>query len=241
MKMRHVWRFGLLSGALAILILAALSSAQASEFVACASGSFTRDDNVAAFAFVLKQPTLIYAQTTSYAGTASYPGGVDFCGNAVPSGGFDPVLSLFDLTTGELLDFNNNNSGDNPSLFTLPADPATGESFDAELADILPPGDYLYTLTEWDNTPPANLYSETFAEEGNGNFTSGLFGNCSKFADVTGACRNSDFALEFFGETVTITPEPATALFLASGLLLIAALFHRLSRRRLMHPAGRCP
>jgi len=216
-----------------ILSLAAASSTKASAFVACASGSFTRDDNAAAFTFVLKQPTLVYAQTSSYAGTASDPGGVDFCGNTVPSGGFDPVLSLFDLTTGALLDFNNNNSSDNPSLFTLPADPATGESFDAELADILPPGAYLYVLTEWDNTPPANLDSGSFAEEGNGNFTSGLFGDCPKFADVTGACRNSNFALEFFGETITVTPEPVTALLLASGLLLLAAFFHRLTHHPL--------
>ncbi len=231
MTMCHSLRFCLLSGALVmILSLAAASSTKASAFVACASGSFTRDDNAAAFTFVLKQPTLVYAQTTSYAGTASDPGGVDFCGNTVPSGGFDPVLSLFDLTTGALLDFNNN---DNPSLFTLPADPATGESFDAELADILPPGAYLYVLTEWDNTPPANLDSGSFAEEGNGNFTSGLFGDCPKFADVTGACRNSNFALEFFGETITVTPEPVTALLLASGLLLLAAFFHRLTHHPL--------
>ncbi len=234
MTMCHSLRFCLLSGALVmILSLAAASSTKASAFVACASGSFTRDDNAAAFTFVLKQPTLVYAQTTSYAGTASDPGGVDFCGNTVPSGGFDPVLSLFDLTTGALLDFNNNNSSDNPSLFTLPADPATGESFDAELADILPPGAYLYVLTEWDNTPPANLDSGSFAEEGNGNFTSGLFGDCPKFADVTGACRNSNFALEFFGETITVTPEPVTALLLASGLLLLAAFFHRLTHHPL--------
>src|SRR5689334_4991791 len=56
------------------------------------TGLFTQDDQVQFFSFVLNAPGTVTLETWSYGG------GTNSGGQAIPSGGFDPVLSVFDST-----------------------------------------------------------------------------------------------------------------------------------------------
>ncbi len=128
------------------------------------SGLFTTDDQHALYNFSLTTPQTLYFYTTSYAG------GKNVDGSVTSSGGFDPVLGLYD-STGTLLIEND----DDVTHFNHP-DPETGNVFDSFISQTLNPGSYTLAVTEYDNFSNGTLASG-FSEDGNGNFTGALFGN----------------------------------------------------------------
>src|SRR5215510_14265065 len=83
------------------------------------TGTFTQDDNVQLFNFSIGAPSSgVILRTWSYAG------GVNAAGATIARGGFDPILALFNATTGALIGQNDDGGG------LVPADSGTGATFD---------------------------------------------------------------------------------------------------------------
>src|SRR5258706_5517987 len=72
------------------------------------TGTFTQDDDLQLFAFV------VTAQSNVTLRTHSFAGGTNAAGMLLPPGGFDPILALFD-STGMLLSFNDDGTFPNVS------------------------------------------------------------------------------------------------------------------------------
>jgi hypothetical protein len=156
------------------------------------NGSFTVDDNEQFLSFTQGALSPVTLQTSSYAG-----------------GGFDPIVAVFDAT-GVLIAQNDDGIG-------VPPDPITGAALDSLLTVSLGAGQYVVSLTEFDNLPFGPTLADGFVESGQGNFTA-LFGcGAPNFCDVTGAARTSEWALTISGEAVTAAatiPEPSTMALL---------------------------
>jgi hypothetical protein len=170
------------------------------------TGAFAGDDDVALIFFTLDEPSTVTAITYSYAG------GTQADGNAVPAGGFDPMLTLFSEAGLKL--------ADNDDGIGAPFDPNTGDAFDAELSVVLAAGAYVLALTQYDNFSLGDL-ADGFAESGNPFFTA-LYG-CSngQFCDESGNPpfdnRTSAWALDLLNVT-TAVPEPGVVAALGLGL-----------------------
>lgn len=191
-----------LASAAMVLVFAGEASALSFSF----TGTFAGDDDVDLFLFTLDAPATVTAITYSYAG------GTQANGNAVPAGGFDPMLTLFDATGLKL--------ADNDDGIAAPFDPNTGDAFDAELSAALPVGAYLLALTQYDNFSLGDL-ADGFAESGHPFFTA-LYG-CSngQFCDNSGDDpfdnRTSAWALDLLNVTSAV-PEPVTGALFGLGL-----------------------
>jgi len=177
------------------------------------NGSFTADDNVQFLSFTQSSLSPVSLQTSSYA-----------------AGGFDPIVAVFDAT-GLLIGQNDDGDG-------VPSDPSTGEALDSLLTlSPLAPGQYLVSLTEFDNFPLGPTLADGFVESGLGNFTADLF-QCGapNFCDVTGSARTNQWALTISGEAVTAAAtvsEPSTmALFIVGLACFGTVIGARISRRR---------
>jgi len=124
------------------VLLAALAVPNARGGTVDFTGVFFADDNVQLFNYTVQNQGMVTIATTSFS-----------------SGGFSPILSLFDSTGQFLFD-----------------DSGFGSQTDVSLQWTSSPGAaYIVALTEFDNFPNAanddgNL-SEGFQETGNGNFT----------------------------------------------------------------------
>jgi hypothetical protein len=180
-----------------------------------AAGTLAQDDEVRLFALHLPGPAHVTLRTLSYAG------GTDVLGTAVPRGGFDPVLALFDAA-GMLLAQDDDGGAD------VPADALTGATFDSFLHLVLPAGDYTLALGQFDNLARGPSLADGFERSGQGSFTTGF--GCPDaqpaFNDVSGVAgcgRTGAFAIDMLAEI----PEPASA-----ALLLAPALALGLRRRR---------
>ena len=192
------------------LLLAA--NAQSANF--SFSGTFNRDDNVQLFGFGLGTAGTVSIRTFAY------NGGTNSAGTVISAGGFDPTVSLFNLSTGALLGFN-----DDGSVPPLTINPVTGFAGDSLLTLSLAAGNYRVALTEFDNVPNGN-FSAGFFEQGKGNFTPSLTGCpatafCAVSLNAPGfSVRNGNWALDIIGATGTfaLTPEPASLLLFAFGL-----------------------
>ena len=190
-------------------------------------GSFTADDNVQLFSVLVAAPATVDFRSYGYAG------GSTSTGVAVPRGGFDTILTLFNAS-GVFIDDNDEGAG-------VATDPITRLAADARLTETLTPGNYTVALTEFDNFSIGNL-ADGFAEAGHPNFTADpsftTGGPCpgNLFRDISGTagrCRTGNWTLDFVNVasvTPIASPEPSALLLAGLGLGLLAV--RRLRNRR---------
>jgi hypothetical protein len=214
-----------ISGALRILAVSLVPGLAWFTGSACATslsftGSLASDDALAIFTFSLGSTDEVTLETLSYGG------GTNAAGQAIASGGFDPVISLFD-GTGLLIGLNND--GACPPLNT---DPASGACFDALLHLVaLQPGAYTVVISESDNLPNGPTFADDFSRAGQGNFTCPSFvGTPGPFCDVFGNQRNGNYALDIIFTTPVSVPEPPLESLL--GVALVAFGLTRYRTRR---------
>jgi hypothetical protein len=163
------------------------------------SGAFSADDNMVLFNYVVQNQSQVDIFTTSYA-----------------TGGFSPVITVFDST----------------GLFQFES---RGISSDASLSWVSNAGEtYLVVLTEWDNVSmgPLSNFADGFTEQGQGNFTAKPPFNPplpGGFYQDGGVQRTSAWALTISSPDNTlvvtsptvVTPEPGSAglIFVSAALL----------------------
>jgi hypothetical protein len=141
----------------AAIVLSAVESALAADF--SFRGTFTNDNDVQLFNFVVGTSSNVTLRTLSYAG------GTQADGTVVPRGGFDPILSLFD-SSGNLLDSDDDGSD--------VVDPTTGLSYDTLIEQLLNPGNYTVAVTQFNNFASGLNLANGFDQDGNPNFANGF-------------------------------------------------------------------
>ena len=190
-------------------------------------GAFTTDDTVQKFEVQL------LAAGTFQATTLSFGGGALADGTVVPPGGFEPVLAIFDASAGDLLALDATGGTVPNACGPRAIDPGSGLCLDASLVLHLPAGNYLVTLSEYDNVPLGPRFENGFFRAGQGNFTGPEFlGQPGSFVLFDGSQRTANWALEMSAESVrTAVPEPG-GLSLAVGIVLcLWSARHQVKRR----------
>ena len=172
------------------------------------TGNFMDDDEVQFFNFSILDPVSVTLRTLSYGG------GTNANGNVIASGGFDPIITLFDDAGNFITE--NDDDDDNVLNGALP-DPVTGEASDSFLTIALLAGNYTVAVTQYAN------FFDSLTNQFRGSETSG-------FVDDTGTTRTSFFAFDILnvdsasavsqpGGTI---PEPGSAVLFGSGLIGLA-------------------
>ena len=195
-------------------LVAACGTAQAADF--SFTGMFQNDNDVQLFDFSVGAESLVTLVTYSYAG------GTMADGTVIISGGFDPILALFDADTGAFID--DNDDGSFPDVGT---DPDTGVEYDTFFQETLSAGNYTVAVSQYDNFRVGNLSDGfTYDGPGNENFTVVLSGcNATIFCDVADGVRNGNWAFDILNVEDASTPETPSAVPLPAGFpLLIGAL-----------------
>jgi hypothetical protein len=202
--------------------LVCTSSAIAGSF--SFSGNFSHDDNRLQIWFLVSGTSTVTLQTRSYAGDGSL---------SIPSGGFAPVLSLFDSFGKVTGNFDSGGVAPNDCA-PRNIDPTTNYCLDAYLRDVLTPGSYLLDLTEYDNIPVGPNLSDGFLEQGQGDFTGrNVLGMPGAFIDPGGNQRTSSYFVTVDGvASASTVPEPSTALCCALALVLCFWKARKRARRR---------
>lgn len=216
--------------ALAATAMAASTSVQASDF--SYEGSFLNDDEARLFNFSIAQASTVTLRSYSYAG------GNNAAGKTITAGGFDVILSLFDLNTGSLVAQQDDSS-------SAPADPVTGARFDVWLASALTPGTYAVYVSQYDNFAGSSLGDFRYA--GQPGFTARycpganpVSGGQGLFCDITGTQRTGNWAFDILGADTAqdggtvgtpAVPEPATWMTMIAGFAAIGAALRRRARR----------
>lgn len=204
----------------AIVLLTCLGPASAAPSDFSFTGLFAADDDVQRFDFTAGGSSTVTLRSYGYSG------GTQANGNVVASGGFDPILALFD-GAGNLIQ--QHDDGPDP----VPADPVTGSRFDTNLSLALAAGDYFVTIMQFNNFfigLPADDISLGFGREGDPTFTSDYGCPNGQFCDLTAANRTNEWAFDILGvESASRhnVPEPGTAVLLGSALLLMGATRRR--------------
>ncbi|WP_419804352.1 DVUA0089 family protein [Terriglobus sp.] len=160
-----------------------------------ASGTFLNDDSFYSYTFTTSSTQNFNFATTSYA-----------------TGGFIPVLTLF------------NASGGTPLAF------AETDNSDVSINQILGPGTYVLFLTQDPNVFTTTLAAGTLFA-GQPTFTGDFFGIAGgKFLNfIDGTQRTSSYALTVNSVSVAATPEPATWLLLLPPVAFAFAMRRRSS------------
>lgn len=205
--------------ALAALSFGAFANAYAAPVTL--TGTIPADNTVVTYIFTTPSTQLYNFYTTSYAG------GLNANGTVTPGGGFDPLLTLFSLSSGNVLGFGGGNS---ICTAGATADAATHLCNDANFSATLAAGSYELALTEFPNAAVGKL-SDGFLFAGSPTITGDVCGvPGGKFLESDLApCvqRTSNYAVNI--TSTPIVPEPSTFLMVLptlSGLLVY-------SRRRL--------
>lgn len=216
--------------ALFCLLLATLSPpASATNF--SFSGIFHNDDDAERFDFTINRDAAITLRSYSYGG------GTNAMGRLIKAGGFDAILSVFDLSTGQEVKHQDDSSETTP-------DPITGAYFDVNLPLNLGPGRYTAYVSQFDNFAGSALGN--FRNAGQHSFTAdhcpgknAVPGGAGYFCDVHNAQRTGEWAFDILGvdkatDTGTIfsaaVPEPSTWLLMVSGFVVIGTVMRRRAR-----------
>jgi hypothetical protein len=186
------------------LFVGLLSIGQANATTVSYSGTLSGDDQDQLFAYTLTSSSDVIFQSSSYA-----------------SGGFVPVISVFDSTGMEI----GSDGGDQTCYAGMSASAATGMCNDAYLAADLKAGSYTLAITEFYNVPVGPNISDGFLMQGQGNFTGPTCGATGAFYETDVAPCVQDTGN--FAFTATTTPEPSTIWLGALPLVLFG-----LARRR---------
>jgi hypothetical protein len=180
--------------ALAIGVLGITSSANAADF--SFRGSFPADDTVQFFNFTVNTGSDITLRSLSYAG------GTQADGTVISAGGFDPILSVFDSSTGSQIAQNDDGNSSN-----VGTDPVTGNTFDTFLQTFVNPGQYTVAVSQFDNFAGTNL-SGPFPNAGQKNFTAQYNCTAGQFCDVSGDSRTNFWAFDILNVNLATAPKP---------------------------------
>jgi len=219
-----------LSLALAATAMVCSTPVKATDF--SYQGRFFNDDNAQLFNFSIAQASTVTLRSYSYAG------GNTAAGRTITAGGFDLILSLFDLTTGSLVAQQDDSS-------SAPTDPVTGARFDVWLASALAPGTYAVYVSQYDNFAGSSLGEFRYA--GQPGFTARycagadpVSGGQGLFCDITGTQRTGNWAFDVLGADTArdggtvgtpAVPEPATWMTMIAGFASIGAALRRRAHR----------
>lgn len=186
---------------LASILAGAAMAAPASAADFSFTGNLADANDVAFFDFTLDSASTVTLRTYSYAG------GVNAAGDTIARGGFDPILALFDKSTGALIGQN-----DDGGSF-VPADPNTGNHYDTYFSQALAAGTYTVSIGAFSNFAIGPNISNGFS--GGGNFIG----------------RESRWAFDVLGANVASgpggVPEPATWALLIGGFGMAGAAMRR--------------
>ncbi len=194
-----------------LTLVAGAGLPQAMASASCYQGNFAADNTVVTQNYNAS-PGWYVIQTWSYAG------GIDPCGNVVPRGGLDPILTVFTGAGVNEIAYNDDGG--------LRIDPNTGMGWDSYILIYLS-GNYTIALTQYDNFAVGPGLGNGFTEDGITNFTAG-YPQCVQgmFCDVsnTPIWTNRTSLYDF---SIMPIPEPSSMLLLGSGIIGLAGILRR--------------
>ncbi len=183
-------------------------------------GNFVRDNDIAMFEFTMFSADTVTLQTWSYGG------GFNDRGEQVDSGGFEPVLQVYNKPSGAA-----NGPTFFPGLYSScgpnNTDPGRHDAcFDIYAQIFLPAGNYWLILLQNPNAPVgSNNLSDGFQFDSNPDFNNGFVGT---FGDQ----GRSDWALDIVNvDDASVSPEPSSAALMAAAAFLAAMGTRKLRRR----------
>ena len=195
---------------------------------------------VLSYTGALANPQSVFTLTFSVGGTGSqtidlqtwgFGGGTNANGQAIPAGGFDPLLALFS-SSGPAASLINGTSDVLSNFGSFvgcgPAGTVAFGNGDSVCGDIsisftLAPGEYTLILSDADYVPNALSDNGTLGE-GFTDFTGGAFQTCDTNASGSMSCitPTNNWAFDITNEgsgSLQATPEPVSLLLLGTGLL----------------------
>jgi hypothetical protein len=187
----------LLNTALVIIGLAG-GSAFADDF--SFTGNLTDGNEVQPFNFTVTEN---FAEVTLR--TWSYAGGTNAAGAEIDGGGFDPILTLFDASTGTII--NENDDGH------MTIDPLTGNGYDSVLTNYFDAGSYIVTVTQSESYAIGPLLSNGFAGSANSNFDNRSTYWAVDILNVSSASAGNPY--------ISAVPEPGIITMFLAGLGLL--------------------
>lgn len=210
-KMAH---FSKLASAAVAACLMLATPAHASNF--SFTGALSSGDTVQFFDFSIGTASTVTFTTQSFAG------GTQANGNVVSIGGFDPVLTVFDVATGNYI--GENDDGDEPNVGI---DPVLASVFDSYLEILLDAGNYTVALSQYDNETNGDL-GDGFSHAGDPDFLSCSTGQFC-VGDTSAEVRTNAWAIDILsvdsasvaGASVSTVPVPAALPLFGTGLAIM--------------------
>lgn len=180
-------------------------SAHAADF--SFTGKFTNDNEVQEFDFAVAGPG---ADVTLR--TWSYAGGTNAAGDEIARGGFDPIVTLFNASTGAFVAANDDGANVN-------VDPVNGIPFDSFLMQNLNAGTYKATVTQFSSFANGPLLIDGFDGTGQTNFGSRDSQWAFDVLNVESASVGASY--------ISPIPEPESYALLLAGLGLLGFVARR--------------
>jgi hypothetical protein len=216
---------------LAIAALAGVSGLPVSTMAASFdfNGSFSQDNDIVRFDFNLGLPSMVTLFTSSWLG-----------------GGFDPILTLWDDGGNQILEQDDGSLGG--TLVSNGFSYDYGE-FDSYINLNLAAGNYIATLTQYDNFSVSTILADGFLRDADPVFTAAFA--CSNGSFCQGSLLDSNnnpvepnrtaawdvHFLNVDSASVHSVPEPPTWMLLSlSGLFLLGGHISRASAAKPIFP-----